>query len=88
MQNDPIYILKAIQHLRPNAECTIVEDDLHSINWIKLDGTKPTHQQILDAINVVKTNEQHAIADAEAKRQSAIDKLTALGLTPDEIAAL
>lgn len=88
MEHDPIYILKAIKHLRPNAECTIIEDDLDSINWIKLDGTKPTHQQILDAINVVKANEQQAIADAQAKKQSAIDKLTALGLTPEEIAAL
>lgn len=88
MQNDPIYILKAIKHLRPNAEITIVEDDLDSINWIKLDGTKPTHQQILDAIDVVKANEQQVIVDAQAKRQSAIDKLTALGLTEDEISAL
>lgn len=74
--------------MRPNAEITIVEDDLDSINWIKLDGTKPTHQQILDAIDVVKANEQQVIVDAQAKRQSAIDKLTALGLTEDEISAL
>lgn len=88
MSYDPIYILKAIKHLKPNAEVTIIGDDLETLNWIKYDGTKPTNQQIIAAIDVVKANEQEALANAKMTRESAIAKLAALGLTEDEIAAL
>jgi len=88
MLHDPIDILKAVRHLNPTAEITIIEDNLDSINWIKLEGKKPTNEEILAAVDVVKANEIKAIEDAENKRQSAIAKLTALGLTPEEIAAL
>lgn len=88
MKNDPIYILKAIKYLRPNAEVTILEDDLDTLDWHVVDGDIPTHEEILAAIPVVKKAEEDAVKAHEAKRASAKAKLQDLGLDADEVVAL
>lgn len=88
MKLDPIKILKAIKHIRPKAEVTLVEDDLDSLNWIVIDGNIPSHDEILQAIPVIEKQLQDDAKSVQDNRSRALQKLKALGLTEDEITAL
>jgi hypothetical protein len=82
------YLAKAIKKLRPNAEFTFKEDDYSTIDWIVLDGKAPTKAEIETTIEQVKESE---LADVEAKKQAkatAQAKLSALGLTVEDLTAL
>jgi hypothetical protein len=82
------YLVKAIRQLKPNSEFSFVDEDYSTIEWFSLDGDAPTQSEIDDAIELIKSNEIAANDLLIAKKQSAMDKLTALGLTADEVAAL
>jgi hypothetical protein len=82
------YLVKAIFKLKPNSQFSFTDNDYSTIKWDVLDGNAPTQSEIDAAIEQVKANE---IAEADAKaaiRTSAMEKLSALGLTTEEIAAL
>ena len=82
------YLTKAIKRLKPTAEFSYTDNDYSTINWIVLDGDAPTQAEIGVAIEQVKADE---IAQTEAKAQAkaaAEGKLTALGLTTDDLRAL
>lgn len=82
------YLVKAIFKLKPNSQFSFTNDDYSTIKWDVLEGEAPTQSEIDQAIEQVKANE---IAEAEAKaaiRTSAMEKLSSLGLTTEEIAAL
>jgi hypothetical protein len=81
-------IVKAIYHLKPNAEFSFQETDYSTIKWDVLEGDAPTWQEIEAAHLEVKAAEEAAKAEAAAKRQAALDKLAALGLEPDDLKAL
>jgi hypothetical protein len=77
--------VKAIQFIRPNAEFTLTGDVLE---WFDEEQTEPTNKEIelgLTAYNLAKENEAQTNATARA---SAINKLSALGLTADEVKSL
>ena len=82
------YLSAAIYLLLPTAEFSFTDNDYATIKWDKLDGDAPTQSEITAAIKVVKANEAKAEADKLAAKQSAQVKLAALGLTPDEVAAI
>ena len=66
---------------------SICENDYSTLTWDD-ESPKPTQDE-LDAL--WESTQAKVIADqqaAEAAKQSALDKLTKLGLTADEIAAL
>ena len=77
--------VKAIQFIRPNAEFTLIGDDLE---WLDTNTTKPTTKEISDGLIAYKAAKE---AEAEAKAQAkaaAEGKLAALGLTTDDLRAL
>jgi len=71
----------------PNAKWTLDGDNYEGLNW--LDSTPKPSKSTLDSLwQTIKDEEQaKEAANAQAKA-SAIAKLAALGLTPDEIASL
>jgi parvulin-like peptidyl-prolyl isomerase len=81
-------LIKAIQLLKPTAEFSFQENDYSTIKWDVLEGDAPTWEEIQAAHLQVKAAEEAKAAEAEAKRQAALDKLGALGLEPDDLKAL
>jgi len=70
----------------PNAQWTLSGNDYDTLVWH--DATpKPTQQELDAAWPAVQQAQADAVAAKETARQSAIDKLAALGLTVDEISA-
>lgn len=81
-------IVKAIQFIRPNAEFSFQENDYSTIKWDVLDGDAPTWEEVQAAHLQVKAAEAQAEAETAAKKAAAEAKLTALGLTADDLKAL
>ena len=68
----------------PDAEWTLDGDTYDGLTWLS-DTPKPTQAELDAAWPAVQQARQDAEAAVVAARQSAIDKLAALGLTVDEI---
>jgi hypothetical protein len=78
----------ALQSLRPGAEFTFNNEDISTITWHTEGVTTPTQEEIDNEIQRLKDKaDQDAVAKVDAKA-SAQAKLAAIGLTPEEIAAL
>jgi hypothetical protein len=70
----------------PGAQWSLYGNDYNTLVWH--DNTpKPAQAELDAAWPAVQQAAQDAVAAQEAARQSAIDKLAALGLTVDEISA-
>ena len=82
------YINKAIQLLKPNAEFSYTDNDYSTIKWIKLEGTAPTQAEIDEAIEQVKAEEAQTEATKAQAKAAAESKLSALGLTTNDLRAL
>jgi hypothetical protein len=66
----------------------VVRGDTYSgIEWIVEPSKKPTEKEVIDAVGSLLTEEEIQIA-RQVKRDSAITKLKALGLTEEEIGAI
>lgn len=77
-------LTSALAALRPNEEFTFSNNDLSTIVWNNQSVTTPTQEEINAKIAEIN-------ADIQAKvdaRQSALNKLAAIGLTAEEIASL
>ena len=85
---DEMILVKAIRKLKPTAEFTFNDLDYSTIVWDVLEGKAPTQTEIEAAIGEVKAEEIAQKAAAEAAKTSAQTKLTALGLTGDDLKAL
>jgi len=70
----------------PDAEWTLSGDTYDGLTWLS-DTPKPSQEELDAAWPAVQQEQVDAVAAKEAARQSAIDKLAALGLTVDEISA-
>ena len=70
----------------PNSQWTLDGDTYDGLTWLS-DTPKPTQQELDDAWPAVQQAQADAIAADAAAKQSAIDKLAALGLSVDEIRA-
>jgi len=70
----------------PDAEWTLDGDSYDGLTWLS-DTPKPTQAELDAAWPTVQQARSDAEAAVVAARQSAIDKLAALGLTVDEISA-
>jgi len=70
----------------PGAQWTISGNDYDTLEWHD-DTPKPTQQELDDAWPAVQQARADAEAAVVAAKQSAVDKLAALGLTVDEISA-
>ena len=70
----------------PGSEWTLEGDTYDGLTWLS-DTPKPTQAELDAAWPAVQQARQDAVDAKVAARQSAIDKLAALGLTVDEISA-
>ena len=70
----------------PDSQWTLNGDTYEGLTWLS-DTPKPTQADLDAAWPAVQQALADAVAAKEAARQSAIDKLAALGLTVDEISA-
>jgi len=70
----------------PGSLWTLDGDTYDGLTWLS-DTPKPSQQELDAAWPAVRQARQDAVAAKEAARQSAMDKLAALGLTVDEISA-
>ena len=80
-------IIEAILKINPNAEVTVNADDINQITW--LNGTTPISKSEIEAIiPIVQQEQENKIATELANKQSALNKLKALGLNDAEIKAI
>ena len=70
----------------PNDEWVLRGDTYDGLTWLS-DTPKPTQAELDAAWPAVQQAQADAVAAKEAAKQSAVDKLAALGLTVDEISA-
>jgi len=70
----------------PGSEWTLTGTSYDGLTWLS-DTPKPTQSELDAAWPAVQQAQADAVAAKETARQSAIDKLAALGLTVDEISA-
>jgi len=68
----------------PDAEWSLAGDSYDGLTWLS-DTPKPTQAELDAAWPAVQQARADAVAAEQATRQSAVDKLAALGLTVDEI---
>ena len=83
-----MYLSKAILRLKPTAEFSFTENDYSTVKWDVLEGEAPTQSEIDAAIELVKQDEANERSAKEAAKAAAQAKLTALGLTSDDLKAL
>jgi hypothetical protein len=71
----------------PNKQWTMDGDEYAGLTWLS-DSPKPTKKTLDDSWDEVKLAIQNEKTHAIALRDSAIEKLSALGLTIDEVKAI
>lgn len=81
-------IANALQSLRPGAEFTFNDDDLSTITWHTEGVTTPTQEEIDNEIKRLDEEAAQAVTAKADAKASALAKLAAIGLTPEEIAAI
>ena len=79
---------EAIQYLYPEAAFSMVDDDISTIAWRTEGITTPTQEEINKAIAAMEAETVAKAAAKAAAKESAQAKLAAIGLTPEEIAAV
>jgi hypothetical protein len=80
-------IYKAIKKINPNAQASMSGEDINTLVWEN--GTTPINKQ--DILDLVPECIAEIEAEEQAKidnKQSALNKLSALGLTEDEIKSI
>ena len=73
---DNPYLAKAIRHLKPTAEFSLIDGNYDTIKWDVLEGKAPTKAEIASATEEIKANEAKAAL------------LERLGITAEEAALL
>jgi len=71
----------------PNDEWTLTGNDYANLEW-RSDTPKPSQAELDAAWPTVQQAQADAVTAKETAKQSGIDKLTALGLTVDEVSAV
>ena len=78
----------AIRFLYPDAEFSMINDDVSMITWVGQEYPIPTQQELDDAIKAVEDKKAQDMQDKENLKNSALAKLQALGLTAEEAKAV
>ena len=82
-----ISMARAIKAINPAAEFNYTNENYNSIEW--LNNTTPISLEDIEVKKIEVAKQDVIDAElAETSRQSALNKLTALGLTESEIQAL
>lgn len=95
MQERPITIVDALASLAPGEGWIIIEEDYNSIEWFRSDIVKPSIEELNAEIerlslekNELKRIEKKQREAQIAAKESALQKLAALGLTEEEARAV
>jgi len=80
-------IIKSILKINPDAQVTVLDNDMDRIKWSDGNPTNITKEQILAKQKELQIQIEQEKLDKEQANQSAINKLKALGLTDAEIEA-
>ena len=80
-------ISRALLSLRPGTVWTLVGNDYKNIVW-ESEDSKPTIKQLEAEIARLENEDADRLALEQANKESAYAKLTALGLSTEEISAL
>ena len=83
-----INICTAIQLIKPNAQVSVLGDDISTLVWHDGNPTNITNEQILTKQAELQALEDNKLVLEEQRKQSAISKLKAIGLTDEEINSL
>jgi hypothetical protein len=78
----------AIRLIYPEADFSMTNDDISTIAWRTEGIATPTQAEIDAKIKQVEDEEAAKMTAKAAAKESAQAKLAAIGLTPEEIAAL
>ncbi len=78
----------AIRLMYPDAAFSMTDDDISTVVWRTEGITTPTQEEVENAITAMEAAEAAQVAKLAANKESARAKLTALGLTGEESAAL
>ena len=78
----------AVRYIYPDAIFSMVNDDVSMISWVGEEFPIPTKKQLDDAIKVLEDKEAQDVLDKESAKNSALNKLQALGLTEAEAKAI
>ena len=83
-----IDICTAILAIKSDAQVSVLREDINALVWHDNNPTNITNQQILNKQTELQNIEDNRIAQELANKQSALTKLSALGLTEAEIKAI
>jgi hypothetical protein len=81
-------IIDAIQSLRPGVEWTMSGDDVEGITWHTPNVEPLTTAEVEQEIIRLQEEQEAQIAAKAAAKQSAMQKLAALGLNEEEVSAI
>jgi hypothetical protein len=79
---------EAIRYMYPDADFSMVNDDISTIAWRTEGIATPTQEEVNNAIAAMEAEEASKATAKAAAKESAEAKLAAIGLTPEEISAL
>ena len=83
-----IDICTAILSIKKGSQVSILGEDINTLVWHDGNPTNITNEQILSKQTELQNIEENRIANELANKQSALTKLSALGLTEAEIKAI
>ena len=83
-----IDICTAILSIKKGSQVSILGEDINTLVWHDNNPTNITNQQILTKQAELQNIEDSRIANELANKQSALTKLSALGLTEAEIKSI
>jgi 5'-3' exonuclease len=87
INNKPLDYGDALLSLRPGASWVVENGDLDNINWMS-DQPQPTKEEIEQELERLFLSQQQVIIDKDLAIQSALEKLSKLGLTEEEAKAI
>ena len=85
---DFVRVLKAVENLSPGTTFIMSNDDFDTIEYKSNGAQVPTKDELFLEIERIKQEELLLESEAAAKKTAAEAKLTALGLTTDDLKAL
>ncbi len=80
-------IAQAILAIKNNSQISILNDDINTLEWHDGNPTNITNEQILAKQLELQSAEDNKEIIKEQNKQSALNKLKALGLTDAEVEA-
>ena len=83
-----ISILQSILAIKDGSQATVLNDDVNTVIWHDGNPANITNEQILSKQTELQNAEDNRIEQEIANKQSALNKLKALGLNDAEIKAI